>query len=271
MANILDSIVAQTTEDLKKRMKSFSFHDLQSLEGYEKPRSSFKNALKSDGVSIIAEVKKASPSKGIIREDFHPVDIALRYQDGGASAISVLTDEPFFKGNLEFLASISKKIELPLLRKDFIIDPYQIKEARAYGADAFLIIMAIISDAQLDELLAAADEFGLDALVECYDQPDFDRVPFARVPILGVNNRDLNSFTVDVHRGNSILKQAPENTILVSESGISSGQDMALLHKENIDAVLIGEHFMRQPDPEKAVSSLIKAGQLEFERNMQNG
>lgn len=131
--------------------------------------------------------------------------------------------------------------------------------------------MAIISDAQLDELLAAGQEFGLDALVECYDQDDFDRVPFNRVDILGVNNRDLKNFEVDVHRGNLILKQAPEGTILVSESGISSGSDMALLHQENIDAVLIGEHFMRQTDPGKAVSSLIEAGIEQFERSLENG
>lgn len=271
MATILDKIVVQTTQDLKKRKVKVGFNDLQSFEGFEKPHISFKSALQADGVSIIAEVKKASPSKGIIREDFHPVDIALRYEDGGASAISVLTDQPFFKGDVEFLSAISKKVQLPLLRKDFIIDPYQIKEARAFGADAFLIIMAIVSDAQLDELLAAGQEFGLDALVECYDQDDFDRVPFNRVDILGVNNRDLKNFEVDVHRGNSILKQSPEGTILVSESGISSGSDMALLHQENIDAVLIGEHFMRQTDPGKAVSSLIEAGIEQFERSLENG
>ncbi len=271
MATILDKIVAQTSEDLKKRMGIVGFNDLQSFEGFEKKRIPFKSALKEDGVSVIAEVKKASPSKGIIREDFNPVDIALRYQDGGASAISVLTDQPFFKGDLEFLLAISREVELPLLRKDFIIDPYQIKEARAFGADAFLIIMAIVSDAQLDELLAAGREFGLDALVECYDQDDFNRVPFNRVDILGVNNRDLKYFEVDVHRGNAILKQAPKETVLVSESGISSGSDMALLHQENIDAVLIGEHFMRQTDPGKAVSGLIEAGQEEFERSLANG
>ncbi len=271
MATILDKIVVQTTEDLKKRKGSVSFNDLQSFEGYEKKRLSFKTALLQEGVSVIAEVKKASPSKGIIREDFNPVDIALRYQDGGASAISVLTDTPFFKGDLEFLSAISKEVEIPLLRKDFIIDPYQIKEARAFGADAFLIIMAIVSDAQLDELLAAGKEFGLDALVECYDQSDFDRVPLDRVDILGVNNRDLKNFEVDVHRGNSILKQAPTGTILVSESGISSGSDMALLHRENIDAVLIGEYFMRQTNPGKAVTSLIEAGLEEFERSHANG
>ncbi len=271
MPTILDNIVTKTSEDLKKRKKELHFNDLHSLEGFEKNRIPFKTALQKVGVSVIAEVKKGSPSKGIIREDFNPLDIALRYQDGGASAISVLTDEPFFKGDIQYLSDISKRVELPLLRKDFIIDPYQIKEARAFGADAFLIIMAIVSDAQLDELLAAGREFGLDALVECYDQVDYDRVPFDKVDILGVNNRDLKNFEVDVHRGISILNQAPEGTVLVSESGISTGKDMALLHQKSIDAVLIGEHFMRQPDPGKAVSLLIEEGEEIFERSLQNG
>ena len=271
MPTILDKIVTQTAEDLKKRKRKLHFNDLHSLEGFERERKSFKKALQADGVSVIAEVKNASPSKGIIREDFNPVDIALRYQDGGASAISVLTDEPFFKGDLAFLSAISKRVEIPLLRKDFIIDPYQIKEARAFGADAFLIIMAIVSDAQLDELLSAGQEFGLDALVECYDQEDYKRVPFDRVDILGVNNRDLKNFEVDVHRGISILHQAPEGTVLVSESGISTGNDMALLHQNNIDSVLIGEHFMRQPDPGKAVSLLKEQGEEIYERSLQNG
>ncbi len=271
MATILDKIVAQTSADLKKRMSLVSLQELHSFEGFEKSRISFKNALQKEGVSIISEVKKASPSKGIIRKDFHPVDIALRYQDGGASAISVLTDQPFFQGDLNFLSTISKEVELPLLRKDFIIDPYQIKEARAFGADAFLIIMAIVSDAQLDELLAAGNEFGLDPLVECYDQDDFDRVPFDRVNILGVNNRDLKNFEVDVHRGISMLKQAPDGTVLVSESGISNGKDMALLQQKDIDAVLIGEHFMRQQDPGKAVNALIEAGKIDYERSLANG
>ena len=266
MKTILDKIVVQTSYDLKKRMNEVSFHELQSFEGFEKNRISFKNALKKPGVSVIAEVKKASPSKGIIRADFNPIDIALRYERGGASALSVLTDVPFFKGHLTFLSDIAEEVELPVLRKDFIIDPYQVKEARAFGADAFLIIMDIVSDAQLDELLAAGQEFDLDPLVECYNIHDFERVPFERVEILGVNNRDLHTFEVDVHRGNAILKQAPKGTILVSESGISNEKDIALLHKEEIDAVLIGEFFMRQSDPGEAVSKLIELGNIEFER-----
>ncbi len=271
MANVLERIVEQTTLDLIKRKKQISFTDLHSLEGFEKERIDFKKALKGDSVSIIAEVKKASPSKGIIRDDFNPVDISLKYERGGASAISVLTDKPFFKGDLEYLSSISKRVNVPLLRKDFIIDPFQIKEAKAYGADAVLIIVAITQGSQLDELIAASKEFGIAALVECYDLDDFDRVNFNEVDILGVNNRDLKYFNVDVHRGISILQQAPVDTILVSESGISTGDDIALLKREGIHSALIGEHFMRQSDPGKAISELLEQGEEAFERSLQNG
>ncbi len=270
MSTILDKIVVQTSEDLSKRKKEISFNDLHSLEGFEKERINFKKALQTERVSIIAEVKKASPSKGIIRPDFDPVDIALRYEDGGASAISVLTDKPFFKGDLEYLSGVSKRVQVPVLRKDFIIDPFQIKEARAYGADAVLIIVAITDGSQINELLAAAKEFELTALVECYGQEDFDRIDFSKVDVLGVNNRDLRNFEVDVHRGVSILKQAPDETVLVSESGLSSGEDIALLRRKGIHSALIGEYFMRQSDPGKAVSELLEQGEEAFERSLAN-
>ena len=268
MSTVLDKIVAKTTEDLYQRKKKVAFADFDSFEQFEKQRIDFKAALsKKDAVTIISEVKKGSPSKGIIRENFEPVDIALQYEDGGASAISVLTDEPFFMGNLSYLEAISKRVQLPLLRKDFIVDPFQIKEARAFGADAVLIIVAITDGGQLNELLAAAKEFGL---VECYDQADFDRVDFSQVDILGVNNRDLKNFEVDVHRGISILQQAPEGTVLVSESGLSSGKDLALLRSEGIHSALIGESFMRQQHPGKAVSELLEQAEEEFERSYRN-
>lgn len=271
MSTILDKIVLQTSEDLIKRKREISFNDLGSLEGFEKERIHFKKALQADGVSIIAEVKKASPSKGIIREDFDPVDIALRYEEGGASAISVLTDKPFFKGDLEYLSEVSKRVQIPVLRKDFIIDPFQIKEARAFGADAVLIIVAITEGSQMDELLAAAKEFELTALVECYSQEDFDRIDFSKVDVLGVNNRDLRNFEVDIHRGISILKQSPEETVLVSESGLSTGEDIALLQKEGIHSALIGEYFMRQSDSGKAVAELLEQGAEVYERMLANG
>jgi len=168
----------------------------------------------------------------------------------------VLTDEPAFKGSLDYLEIASKEVSIPLLRKDFIVDPYQVKEAKAYGADAVLLIATITQGSQLDELLHAAKEFGVQALVECYSEEDFEYVNFENVDILGVNNRDLRLFEVDLHRGIGLLHKAPEDTVLVSESGLGKAEDLKLLFDEDIDAALIGEHFMRQPDPGKAVKEM---------------
>lgn len=257
MPNILDEIVEQTKIDLKKRTKEISFSDLGTMELFEQPSKDFKGALhQEDNVAVIAEIKKASPSKGLIREDFDPQKQAAQYQQGGASAISVLTDEPAFEGRLEYLEIASKEVSIPLLRKDFIIDPYQIKEAKAYGADAVLLIATITDGSQLDELLHAVKEFDLDALVECYSEEDVQYVNFENVDILGVNNRDLRSFEVDLHRGIELLHMAPEDTVLVSESGLSKAEDLKLLYDEGIHAALIGEHFMRQPDPCEAVKKM---------------
>lgn len=258
MATILEQIVEQTAEDLKKRKRTISFKDLESLDRYEVKCRDFASSLRQEGqTSIIAEIKKASPSKGLIRPDFDPQRIAGQYQEGGASAISVLTDEPAFQGSLEYLKAVSAEVGLPVLRKDFIIDPYQIKEAKAYGADAVLLIVTITEGNQLEELLHAAGEFGLQCLVECYSEEDMKRVNFDLVDILGVNNRDLHTFEVDLHRGISLLQSAPEGTVLVSESGLSNTSDLKLLYEEEIDAALIGEHFMRQPDPGRAVSQML--------------
>lgn len=258
MANILDQIVEQSRNDLRKRKQKVSFRDFESFDQYERPRRPFGDALKKgDLISVIAEIKKASPSKGIIRKEFDPVRIAGQYREGGASAISVLTDEAAFQGSLDYLKAVSETVDLPVLRKDFIVDPYQVKEARAYGADAVLLIVTITEGNQLQELLHAASEFELDCLVECYSEEDFNRVDFNQVSILGVNNRDLSTFEVNLHRGIEILKKAPPETCLVSESGLSSAEDLQQLKEEGIDAALIGEHFMRQPDPGKAVSQML--------------
>ena len=254
MPNILEEIVDQTKIDLKKQKRKVSFTDLGEMELFEEESRDFGAALqRKNDVAIIAEIKKASPSKGLIRPDFDPQKIAGQYQEGGASAISVLTDEPAFKGSLEFLEKASKEVSIPLLRKDFIIDPYQVKEAKAYGADAVLLIATILEGSQLNELLHATREFGLHALVECYSEEDIEYITFKNVDILGVNNRDLRSFDVDLHRGIELLHEAPEGAVLVSESGLSSAENLKLLFDEGIHAALIGEHFMRQPDPGQAV------------------
>lgn len=257
MPTILEEIVEQTASDLKKRKRKVSFNDLGSMELFESPVRDFGKALQIDGeVAIIAEIKKASPSKGLIRKDFDPQRIAGQYRKGGAAALSVLTDEPAFKGSLKYLEAASKEVDIPLLRKDFIIDPYQVKEAKAYGADAVLLIATITDGRQLQELHQAAEEFGLQALVECYSEDDLKYVDFEQVGILGVNNRDLHTFEVDLHRGIELLHKAPPETILVSESGLSKAEDLKMLSNEGIHAALIGEYFMRQPDPGKAVKEL---------------
>lgn len=257
MPTILDSIVEQTVLDLKKRKARVTLKDLESFELYNKPVANFKESLQQPGeVAIIAEIKKASPSKGLIRMDFDAFAIAKQYENGGASAISVLTDKPAFKGSLDYLEIAAREVSIPLLRKDFVVDPYQVKEAKAYGADAVLLIATITNGNQLDELLHATKEFGLQALVECYSEADFNRLNFDHIDILGVNNRDLRTFEVELHRGIELLHQAPEGTILVSESGLNTNKDLQLLLKEGIHAALIGEYFMRQADPGKAVQQM---------------
>lgn len=257
MSNILGEIVEQTKNDLKKRKKKVSFNDLETMELYEQASKDFKDALQLDNdVAIIAEIKKASPSKGLIRKNFDPRKLVEQYQEGGASAISVLTDEPAFQGSLNYLEIAAKGSSIPLLRKDFIVDPYQVKEAKAYGADAVLLIATITEGSQLEELLHAAKEFDLHALVECYSEEDVQYVNFETVDILGVNNRDLRSFEVDLHRGIELLHMAPEDTVLVSESGLSKPEDLQLLFDEGIDAALIGEYFMRKSNPGEAVNEM---------------
>ncbi len=254
---ILDTIVAQTRRDLVLRKRNVSASNFSSFGAYHRPRRDFKAALEKPGcVSIIAEIKKASPSKGVIREKFNPVEIADSYQRHGASALSVLTDQPFFQGSLTYMQEVSSSSGIPVLRKDFIIDPYQVTEARAYGADAVLLIVRILGDSQMQELHYCAREEGLQVLAECYDEDDWNRLDFDVVSIAGVNNRDLDTFEVDMNRGMTLLARAPEGVLRVSESGISSRSDLRLLQKHGIHSALIGETFMRAKDPGRALSEL---------------
>ncbi len=259
MEGILEKIVKTTRENLVKRRKEVSRTDFQSFEGYETPRKSMVDALSSgDRVSVIAEIKKASPSKGVIRQDFDPTLLSLQYTEGSASAISVLTEKSYFQGSIDYLRSVRQETNLPLLRKDFIIDPYQIEEARAYGADAVLLIATVLEGSQLQELQHAAEEAGLQALVECYHADETARIDHERLEIVGVNNRDLTDFSVDLHRGVNILKTVDEEVVKVSESGLSSADDLVYLDQNHIDAALIGEHFMRQSHPGRAVKQLLE-------------
>lgn len=254
---ILDKIVAQTKQDVKKRAQKRSFSSFKDEALFhERKNYSLAKALQetpSGLVNIIAEVKKASPSKGIIRENFDALSHALSYEEHGAAAISCLTDEPFFQGNLSYLKSIAQRVQLPILRKDFIIDPFQVIEAKAFGANAILLIASICSKQQLTELHTAASEYDLECLVELYEEKELEKVDLQQMKIIGVNNRDLRSFKVDLHRGVAILSSLPETTIKVSESGLSSSSDLQFLADHQIHSALIGESFMRQPNPGKAL------------------
>lgn len=259
MNSILNQIVEQTKNDLGKKKGRITSRDLESFECYEKERRGFRNSLSNkSALSIIAEIKKASPSKGIFRSDFDPVKIAESYISGGASALSILTDKPFFEGSLSYLEDISIRFDIPLLRKDFIVDPYQVKEARAFGADAVLLIVSITNGMQLSELIHASAEYSLDTLVECYSEEEVDTIDWDDVKLFGVNNRDLNTFNVDLHRGVELLRKSPDETVRVSESGLSAVKDLKFLVDNGIDAALIGEYFMRQPDPGRALQELIE-------------
>jgi indole-3-glycerol phosphate synthase len=258
--DILARITERTVETVAKRKQSVSVTDFSGFEDFHRPRRSLYDALKragSESVRIIAEIKKASPSKGVIRQVFEPQLHAQQYQQAGASAISVLTEPDFFQGRLEYMRDVSHLTVLPVLRKDFIVDPYQVLEAKAWGADAILLIATITSGGQLSELHHAATEAGLECLVECYSRQDLERVSFDWTRILGVNNRNLSTFEVDVHRGIELLKSAPQQVVTVSESGLSTREDLTLLFDAGIDSALIGESFMASPEPGLALKALL--------------
>jgi indole-3-glycerol phosphate synthase len=256
--SILDDIIADTKELLARRKKDTPQRELEQRPIFdERETLSLVSALQSRGMSFIAEVKKASPSKGQIREGFDPARIAQQYAANDASAISVLTEPTRFDGALEHLAWIRAHVpDTPLLRKDFIVDPYQLVEARAFGADAVLLIATALERDRLADLLDAARELGLDCLVEVYSMDDLDAVPMDRVQLLGVNNRDLHTFEVDVGNSLRIFEHVPRSVGRVSESGLSDPETLVRLRRGGINGVLIGEHFMRADDPGAALSDL---------------
>jgi indole-3-glycerol phosphate synthase len=218
---------------------------------------SFRDVLSRDGVNVIAEIKQRSPSKGVIREDFDPVRIAETYAAAGAAAVSVLTEEDFFGGSLEHLWNVRSRIELPLLRKDFIFDEYQLHESFSAGADAILLIVAILEDELLASLIRSALELGLDSLVEVHSAEEMKRAAQAGANIIGINNRDLTTFAVDLETSIRLAQSVPGDAILVSESGIENGSDIRSLRSVGFNAFLVGEHLMRAPDPGAALRSLI--------------
>lgn len=256
MASILDRIVADTRDLVAQRKARTSVRELEAQPLFEAARRDFVEALRTDDLAIIAEIKKASPSKGVIREDFDVADLAAQYDRAGAAAISVLTEPLHFQGALENLSLARERAGRPLLRKDFIIDPYQLVEARAYGADAVLLIAAVLDRTRLYDLHQAASELGLACLVEVYDIGELGRIDFDQVNILGVNNRDLRTFEVDLNHSLRVFAEAPERVIRVSESGLRTASDLAHLRDHGVDAVLIGETFMRAAQPGATLKAL---------------
>ncbi|MFQ5508434.1 MAG: indole-3-glycerol phosphate synthase TrpC [Leptospirillia bacterium] len=224
------------------------------------PTRDFHKALNRGGqgaIRVIAEIKKASPSKGVIRDDFNPQELARAYTAGGASAISVLTDRDYFMGDLDYLRQVREVTDLPLLRKDFTIDPYQIYEARRYGADAVLLIAAILTDGEMRSFIEHADSVGLAALVEVHTAEELARAAAVGARIIGVNNRNLDTFETDIETTYKLDAGMPEGVIRVSESGISERAQVARLEEAGIDAILVGESLMRQDDVEKALKKLL--------------
>lgn len=260
MPKILQEIIKKTKDDLEKRKVDFPIEWLgRSLAFNPFIPKDVKSALRStpeNPYRIIAEVKKASPSKGIIREDFDPVLIAQAYEKGGADALSILTEPHYFQGDKEYLGMIRRYVGLPLLRKDFIVDKYQLVEALVYGADFVLLIAAALGRKELKELYDYALHLGLDVLVEVHDKSDLVKAMFAGANIIGINHRNLETFEMDMSLSEKLIPLIPNGKIIVAESGIDSHEIVVELSKIGADAFLVGEHFMRQDDITEAIRSV---------------
>lgn len=255
---ILDDIIANKKKELAETKRHAPFLDIKSKALDAEPTRGFGKALSSSGdIHLIAEVKKASPSKGVIREDFDPVKIAQIYEKSGASCLSVLTEKKFFQGELEYLGRIRKAVKLPLLRKDFIIDEYQVHEARAAGADAILLIAACLEREQMTDYLGIAKQLGLDVLVESHTYKELDKSLNAGAMLVGINNRDLTTFSVSLQTTFELMNDIPDDRTVVSESGIKTRDDVVKLHQAGVDAILVGESLMREKDIGRKIKGLL--------------
>lgn len=254
---ILDEIIEKRKEQLSREICNISRETMKQIANKsEMPVISFKDVLKKDRLSVICEVKKASPSKGLIREDFHPVEIAKEYEAAGANAISCLTEEFYFKGSSEYLADIRRNVNIPIIRKDFIFDEYQIQEAKVIGANAVLLIAAMLTEKQMKDFQELAHTLGLQCLVEVHNQSELEKVLTFSPDIIGINNRNLKTFEVDLNTTEKIRNNVPCETILVSESGIRNNADMKKIRSLGADAVLIGETLMRSNSITSTLNSL---------------
>lgn len=257
---ILDTIVARKREEVRQRQGQCSLSELDQQAKAQSAVRGFEAALSAKvaaaEAAVIAEIKKASPSKGVIREDFDPPAIAHAYQTGGASCLSVLTDIDFFQGADDYLKAARAACDLPVLRKDFTVDPYQIVEARAIGADAILLIAAVLDDHQLRELYAAAQEQNLDVLLEVHDRAELDRALDLPVGLIGINNRNLHTFETRLDNTLNLLSAIPDERVVITESGIHSQDDVALMREHGVHSFLVGEAFMRADNPGEKLRAL---------------
>lgn len=257
---ILEKIKAYKLEDVAERKAARPIEEVDAAAAVADPVRPFAQALHGatrNGYGLIAEIKKASPSKGLIREDFNPPALAQAYAEGGATCLSVLTDTPSFQGADEFLVQARAACELPVLRKDFMYDTYQVAEARALGADCILIIMASVDDAQAADLEEAATHYGMDVLVEVHNRDELDRGLRLKSPLLGINNRDLNTFETSLDTSRTLAKFVPEDKMIVAESGLFEPSDLADLARYGARAFLIGESLMRQDDVATATRHIL--------------
>ncbi len=259
--NKLDEICATKREEVAARKGLRSLADLENATRAQTPPRGFRAALEQaarDGFGLIAEIKRASPSKGLIRQDFQPAEHARAYAAGGAACLSVLTDAPYFQGHEDYLVAARGAADLPVLRKDFMVDPWQVAEARAIGADAILIIVAALEDGAMAEIEAAAFDHGMDVLVEVHDAAEMARAARLQSRLIGVNNRNLKTFETRIETTEELAPLAPEDALLVGESGIASHADCQRLARSGVRSFLVGESLMRQPDVEAATRALLR-------------
>ncbi|MDQ2070354.1 indole-3-glycerol phosphate synthase TrpC [Natronospira bacteriovora] len=259
--DVLVKILDRKAEEIAQGKQQYSLSALEALAGEADAVRKFVEPIaarvRASRPAVIAEVKKASPSKGVLRENFDPAAIAASYADAGAACLSVLTDRDFFQGDARYLQQARAACELPVLRKDFLIDPWQVVESRAMGADCILLIVAALSDGQMAELADVAHAQGMDVLVEVHDQPELERALKLDLPLLGINNRDLRRFETRLETTLDLLAHIPDERIVVSESGIHAPADVQRLSAAGVHAYLIGEAFMRAEDPGQALGALL--------------
>ena len=261
MNNILTEICENKKKEIELAKKMCSFASLEKIF-HDKTNRNFKklltNSQREKKNNIIAEIKKASPSAGLIIKDYFPENIAIDYEKSGAGSISILTETSFFQGNLDHLSLINKKSNLPILRKDFIIDAYQILESKIYKADAILLIVSILSDNQLKEFIDIADKYGLDCIVETYNQTELERALKIGYPIIGINNRNLKNLSIDINNTINLIKNIPNEFIVVAESGIKTKKDISIYNKLGVYNFLIGESLLKAQNIELKIKELLE-------------